>query len=218
MTRVTLTFDNGPSPTTRFVLDELERRGLHAYFCLVGTQLQKAKEHVAIAQDTLRRGHRIVNHSLTHSVALGDDPTAEHAQREIADMHELMCEYLGEWGEPWFRPFGRGGEIGQHLFSTPALCQLQAFDYSVLLWNCVPRDWENTDGWVDTALQQIEALDHAVVVVHDLGTGAMLRLPEFLDRLNALDVEFSLDLPATCIPVRAGETLLSAGQMARLVS
>ena len=75
MPRITLTFDNGPTPSvTPGVLGELASRGLSAYFCLVGRQLQKGQEQVDIALEALSSGHRLVNHSLTHGVALGDDP------------------------------------------------------------------------------------------------------------------------------------------------
>ena len=165
MTEITLTFDNGPSvATTPGVLDELQARDLSAYFCLIGAQLLKGAEQVDIAKETLTRGHTLVNHSYTHDVALGDDPTVAHARREIADTHALMNDKLGNWGRHWFRPFGRGGEWGEHLLSQPAVKELQAHSYSVLIWNCVPRDWEDPTGWVETALTEIEAQDHTVLV------------------------------------------------------
>ena len=219
VSRVTLTFDNGPSAdTTPFVLAELLRRGLNAYFCVVGSQLKAAEEHVNIAQEALRLGHCLVNHSLTHGVALGDEPTEEHALQEITNMHELMVEKLGGWGPSWFRPFGRGGELGPHIFSDHALNQLQALEYSVLLWNCVPRDWEDTKGWVGTALNQIEKNEHTVVVLHDIGTGAMANLPMFLDELDRRNAEITLQLPTSCVPLRKGKYTITDVEMEKLTS
>ena len=219
MSRVTLTFDNGPSTsTTPFVLDQLQQRGLNAYFCLVGSQLQAAEENVEIAKEALRSGHCLVNHSLTHGVALGDEPTEEHARREITDMHELMAEKLGDWGARWFRPFGRGGKIGPHIFSMSALDQLRALEYSVLLWNCVPRDWEDVDGWVGTALDEIDKNEHTIVVLHDIGTGAMENLPRFLDELALRNAEITLELTESCVPVRNGEYSIPDEDMGQLIS
>ena len=219
MSLVTLTFDNGPCPrTTPAVLQQLRERSISAYFCLVGTQLQKGQEQVDIAKETLSLGHTLVNHSLTHEVALGDDPSASHALREIADNHQLLCNELGDWGPRWFRPFGRGGEVGQHLFSKPAVSQLQTLGYSVLLWNCVPRDWEDIDGWVDTALQQIATQEHTVLVVHDLATGAMAHLAEFLDTSRARGDEYTLALPEDCVPMREGGGVWEASRFARVVA
>jgi peptidoglycan/xylan/chitin deacetylase (PgdA/CDA1 family) len=219
MSLVTLTFDNGPSvDTTPFVLEQLKARGLTAYFCLVGAQLVKGAEQVDIAKETLTQGHNLVNHSLTHSVALGDDPSIGHATREIAKTHSLLCDRLGEWGEHWFRPFGRGGEMGRHLLSTAALQELEALDYSLLLWNSVPRDWEDTKGWVDTALKEIDERQHTVVVLHDLNTGAMDHLGQFLDTLLERGDVVTMDLPGDCVPMRNGKRVWKESEFDGLVA
>ena len=213
MKRATLTFDNGPTEdVTPFVLDELGQRSLVARFCVVGTQLA-TKAAPDLARRTLKEGHQLVNHSMTHSVALGDEPTVEHATREVGEMHDLMTEALGDWGEPWFRPFGRGGEIGPHIFSQAALEQLVSLRYSVLLWNCIPRDWEDTKGWVENALADIEKNEHTVVVLHDLPTGAMRHLPRFRDELARRDVVISDELPPKCVPLRRGRAMCNLAGM-----
>ena len=217
MKRVTLTFDNGPTEkTTPFVLAELAERDLLAYFCVVGTQLQSERQ-VEITRHAFTLGHKIVNHSLTHLVPLGDEPTMQHARAEIADMHALMREKLGFWGEHWFRPFGRGGAIGPHIFSTSALSLFEEFHYSVLLWNSVPRDWEDPKGWVEICLKEIDQHEHTVVVLHDLDTGAMEPLPYFLDELLKLEIEITQELPDECIPIRAGKPSFAQAQLAALV-
>ena len=219
MRRVTLTFDNGPSAdTTPFVLDELKQRNMAAHFCLVGSQLLAANEHADIAKEAFGLGHRLVNHSLSHSIALGDKPTERHARQEVFEMHQLMKEKLADWGAKWFRPFGRGGQVGPHLFSESALDQLCVLEYSVLLWNCVPRDWLDTEGWVETALGQIGQSDHAVVVLHDLATGAMKHLPRFLDHLLRSEVELTLDLPDDCILLNEGAFAIPVAEMNKLTS
>ena len=205
MSRITLSFDNGPTPeVTPYVLEALSSRNLSAYFCVVGRQLQKGQDQVDIAKETFSRGHKLVNHSLTHGVALGDDPSSAHARAEVTEMHAVMADTIGDWGEAWFRPFGRGGEIGPHIFSDAAVHELESQDYSVLLWNSVPRDWEQPKNWVDQALEDISQQDHTVVVLHDLPTGAMLELPRFLDAVLDAGHEVTLDLPADCVPMRSG--------------
>jgi len=218
MSLVTLTFDNGPSvKTTPQVLDVLKERNLTAYFCLVGLQLEAGQAQLDIAKDTLARGHHLVNHSFTHGVALGDDISDVHASHEVTDMHDLLEEKLGDWGIRWFRPFGRGGELGKHIFSVPAVQQLQALEYSVLLWNSVPRDWEDIDGWLETALADIDNQDHTVVVLHDLNTGAMKHLPRFLDTLLERGDTITTELPAACTPIIGGERQWSKSDFAELV-
>ena len=205
MKKITLSFDNGPtSAVTPFVFQALEARNLQAYFCVVGSQLTSAVEHIALAKEALLRGHRLVNHSLTHVTPLGEEPSAAHARAEIADMHELMNELLGDWGAPWFRPFGREGTLGPHVFSQAALDQFKAMNYSVMMWNSVPRDWVDTEAWVDRALKDIDRHEHTLVVLHDIDSGAMRHLPQFLDTLIGEGVVFTLELPNDCVPVRHG--------------
>ena len=72
MKRVTLSFDNGPSgAVTPGVLDCLAARGIAATFFV------SAKDILDEAQRALVRrakdaGHRIGNHTSTHSVILGE--------------------------------------------------------------------------------------------------------------------------------------------------
>jgi peptidoglycan/xylan/chitin deacetylase (PgdA/CDA1 family) len=203
--RVTLTFDNGPTKrVTPLVLNELASRGMPAWFCIVGEQLARGAMR-EMAQRALQEGHRLANHSLTHRIPLGEKPTLDHAAREVGEMHELMTRLLGNFDERWFRPFGRGGSIGPHLFSSAALAELRRLRYSVMLWSSVPRDWEDTAGWVDTALADVERQDHTVVVLHDLATGAMDNLPRFLDELEARDITVTNSLPPGCVPIDRGE-------------
>ena len=205
MKKVTLSFDNGPTASvTPYVLETLKARNLAAYFCVVGSQLQVDSDNPALCLQALSDGHRLVNHSLTHMTPLGEQATSEHAQAEIGEMHALMHSLLGDWGEPWFRPFGREGRLGTHVFSRPALELFRELNYSVMLWNSVPRDWVDIDGWVARALEDVEQHDHTLLVLHDIDSGAMRHLPMFLDKLRDDEVQFTLALPEQCVPVRCG--------------
>jgi len=218
LAKVTLTFDNGPTvATTPLVLNELKSRGLSAYFCLVAGQLLKGQEQVDIANQTQADGHILVNHSLTHGVALGDDPSPEHAAREVAEAHAVLTEKLTNWQARWFRPFGRGGEIGQHLLSESGAAYFRDLGYSVLLWNSVPRDWEDVDGWVETALTDVAEQQHTVVVLHDLNTGAMHHLGRFLDTLLQHHA-ITLALPTDCVPMEDGRIAWPTAQFTQIIT
>ena len=198
---VTLTFDNGPTRVTAQVLDVLAERGLRASFFLVGKQLQRPGAR-AFAERALGEGHRIGNHSLTHSTQLGvgDDPGA--AAREIDEMQRLLGDLVR--GERFFRPFGGGGIIDANLLGRHALQRLVQGEYTCVLWNSVPRDWENPASWPETCLADVADRPWSVVVLHDLPTGAMDRLPAFLDALDARGIEVVHELPEECVPLRLG--------------
>ena len=206
--KVTLTFDNGPWPgVTEHVLDTLAERGLRSTFFVVGKQLRRAR---ALAERAAAEGHWIGNHTMTHSVPLGDgaDPVSEI---------DATQELIGSLEHParWFRPFGRGGVLDEHLLSETSVEHLGRGGYSCVLWNSVPRDWEDPDAWIDIALADVEANDWTVVVLHDLPTGAMDRLPRFLDRLDERGAEIVQEFPDAVVPIRDGRVV---GDLAVLVS
>jgi peptidoglycan/xylan/chitin deacetylase (PgdA/CDA1 family) len=199
--RITLTFDNGPTRATAQVLDVLAERGLRATFFLVGDQLQRPGAR-ALAERALAEGHRIGNHSLTHATPLGVADDRCEAAREIDEMQALLGDLVR--GERFFRPFGGGGIIDANLMGRHALERLVQGEYTCVLWNSVPRDWENPASWPDVCLADVATRPWSVVVLHDLPTGAMDRLPAFLEALDARGIEVVHELPDDCVPLRLG--------------
>jgi peptidoglycan-N-acetylglucosamine deacetylase len=153
MFELTLTFDNGPEPSaTPEVLDVLAHHGVASTFFVIGNRLQNPRAR-ACAERAHAEGHWIGNHTWTHARPLGAQPGKQAAQREI----ERTQAEIGSLSRrpPLFRPTGGGGNLDHRLLSIEAAAMLQAGGYSCVLWNAVPRDWENPDGWVDTALAQL---------------------------------------------------------------
>jgi peptidoglycan/xylan/chitin deacetylase (PgdA/CDA1 family) len=203
MKRVTLTFDNGPTPgITEHVLDILSERNIQSTFFIVGERLAGPGGH-ALAVRAHAEGHWIANHSLTHSVPLGEKPDAEYARREIEETQNLIGELAH--ADKLFRPMGGGGSIGPHLLSRAALQLLQVGKYTCVLWSSVPGDWKDQDGWVDRCISEVAGRDWTVVVIHDVENASVPRLPEFLDRLNSLGIEFRQDFPDDVVITRRGE-------------
>jgi len=196
---VTLTFDNGPDPeVTPQVLDVLAARDLRATFFVVGEQLAAAR---GLAERAHAEGHWIGNHTWTHRAPFGelDDAAAPH--REIERTQEL----IGPLAHPdrLFRPVG-GGQLGPHVLTPETVDVLVAGRYTCALWNAVPGDWEDPDGWVDRALEQCRTAGRALLVLHDLPTGAMTHLDRFLDAATAEGMRFRQDLPDACLPIVRG--------------
>jgi peptidoglycan/xylan/chitin deacetylase (PgdA/CDA1 family) len=209
--RVTLSFDNGPArDVTPRVLDVLRERAVRSTFFVVGQQLQNPGM-LAIARRAAVEGHWIGNHTLTHTIPLAE--LADHAavDREIGETQEL----IGDLSHPdrLFRPFGRGGIIDERLLGPHALHRLEEGRFTCVLWNSVPRDWERPDRWVRTCLDDVATRSWSVVVIHDLPTGAMDHLPEFLDGLDAMGAQVVQEFPDECVPLRRG---VRTGAFARL--
>jgi len=203
--KLTLSFDNGPFPdVTPAVLEALGTAGVAATFFVCGRE----------ARDPVRRplleairaaGHRIGNHTDSHRIELGatDDPDA--ARREIDDAQAALAEFAD--ADRLFRPYGAGGVLGPRLLSPAAVSHLCDGGYTCVLWNSVPRDWADPTGWPLRALADLTAQDWTLIVLHDIPTGAMRALPDFLARARDAGAEFTDELPPACVPIRRGRVV-----------
>ena len=199
---LTLTFDNGPEPSvTPSVLDVLAKHEIQTTFFVIGQKLQD-KASRACAERAHAEGHRIGNHTWTHSRPLGEQPGRVAADLEIGRTQAAIDELSSH--PPLFRPTGGGGNLDKRLLSADAAALLQAGGYTCVLWNAVPRDWIDIDGWVDTALRQIKARPWTLMVLHDLPSGAMPHLDRFVSEARALGGRMRQDFPPACLPMKAG--------------
>jgi hypothetical protein len=76
-----------------------------------------------------------------------------------------------------------------------------------VLWNVIPRDWSDPDGWVDRALALTAAETHALVVLHDLPTGAMAHLDRYLGMAMDRGDVFQQAFPVSCLPIQRGRLI-----------
>jgi peptidoglycan/xylan/chitin deacetylase (PgdA/CDA1 family) len=202
---VTLSFDNGPEPAvTPRVLDVLEAANIKATFFVLGSKLAD-KERRAIAKRAHAEGHWIGNHTWTHSQPLGRINDAARVLAEIVETEGALDELAHP--DHFFRPFGGGGELGKHLLSPAAVDVLRKERMTCVLWNAIPRDWEDPRGWAEVAMAQCLAQPWTLLVLHDLPTGAMGRLKIFIDRLLDHGGRFRQDFPPECVPIRRGEVV-----------
>lgn len=205
MPKLTLTFDNGPDPeTTPMVLDILARRGIKTTFFVIGDKLRDPDRR-ALAERAHGEGHWIGNHTFNHITPLGDsrDPNAHLV--EIARTQAL----LGDLAHPrkFFRPNGGGGAISRSLLSEAALRLLVDDAFTLVLWNVVPRDWEDPIGWPQTTRKMCADHDWPLLVLHDLPTGAMDRLDAFLAAEQDAGTTFEQEFPPDCTPVECGAVI-----------
>ena len=206
MYELTLTFDNGPEPdVTPRVLDILGERKIKATFFVIGEKIVDP-ERRKLAERAHREGHWIGNHTFTHSVPLGEQSGPDTADSEIRRTQDA----IGELAHPqrWFRPFGGGGNLDKRLLKPSVVDHLAREKHSCVLWNSIPRDWDDPDGWTERALDQCSRQSWTLMVLHDLPTGAMDHLERFLDRVAAAGASFRQDFPPPCVPIRNGAIAL----------
>jgi peptidoglycan-N-acetylglucosamine deacetylase len=202
---VTLSFDNGPHPeVTPVVLEVLAKFAIRATFFVVGKHIVSRDGQALIAQ-AHRQGHWIGNHTFHHAVPLGRIPDAAAAVWEIERTNEL----IGKLAHPhrFFRPYGQGGILDERLLSAPVVDYLCDRQQSCVIWNAVPRDWVDPEGWVETALAMLSECDRSLMVLHDIAGGAMAHLERFIECALSSGVEFDQTIPEACMLIRDGKPI-----------
>jgi peptidoglycan/xylan/chitin deacetylase (PgdA/CDA1 family) len=200
--RLTLTFDNGPTPgITEHVLDILARHDLQATFFVIGKLLHDPAA-AALLPRIARAGHRIGNHTLNHQIALGDRPDAAFAHAEIEEAQALIGAHAS--AGKLFRPYGKDGLLGPHLFSAAALTHLRHNGYTSVLWNLVPGDWLDPEGWDGDCASALASTDWPVIVLHDIDDGCLARLPSFLACVADLGYTIEPGFPDSVVVTRDG--------------
>jgi peptidoglycan-N-acetylglucosamine deacetylase len=197
--RVTLTFDNGPDPEgTPFVLDVLARRNIKTTFFVVGENLAKAR---APAERAAAEGHWIGNHTWSHSEPFGVKGDLDFVRSEI----DRAQECIGALAHPskFFRPFNFGHLDGA--LNRNAADHLAAGGFTCVLWNSIPGDFKDADGWPQVAHEQIANCDWSLVVLHDPKREAMQHLDRFLGESLDRGCAFEQSFPPSCIAMRSGK-------------
>lgn len=199
---LTLTFDNGPEPdATPGVLDILKRRSVLASFFVIGEKLAKPGAR-ALAERAHAEGHWIGNHSWTHSVPFGQRSESDLSDREIGRTQQA----IGDLAHPrrFFRPSGGGGNLDKRLLNPAVVEYLKREKFTCVLWNSIPRDWNDPDGWMERALAQCGKQKWTLMVLHDLPSGAMRHLEGFLDKVGEAGGRLRQDFPPDCTPIVEG--------------
>ena len=159
-------------------------------------------------RDLIRRaiaeGHWIGNHTFSHSSALGRlDRAAALSEFERAEQAIAWIDQPRRL----FRPPG-SGKLGHHLLQPAIVEKLIAGSYTCVLWNSVPGDYRDPDGWLERALADYRSRAWTLMALHDLPNGAMAHLEEFIERLEGNGVPLTQEFPPECVPIVDGKVVL----------
>lgn len=202
MGRISLTIDNGPhAEVTPEVLQVLADKEVPATFFLIGAHVARPGG-LELVERIVAGGHAVGNHTWSHTVQFGENPTPTSIYDEVERTAELLASYAES--PPLFRPTGGGGRLDSNLFSEELIEHLCREGYTCALWNVVPRDWEDLSGWGGRALAELVARDWSVVVVHDVLRGNAEQISAFIDRARAQGHEFVREFAPECLPIVAG--------------
>jgi peptidoglycan/xylan/chitin deacetylase (PgdA/CDA1 family) len=179
---VTFTFDDGPFPeTTPVILRMLAQHHVPATFFFIGRYLEgdgdRAVKTRAVAQEVLRAGHAIGNHTRDHRmlVGLSREQIAEQIDHSAATIERTVGHRPA-----FFRPpFGQLDATGSEL--------LQERNLELVLWNIDAGDMKRDDvgAMTDNLREQIEYEGGGIVLLHDIRWSSVHALGRLLAWLDA---------------------------------
>ncbi len=174
-----LTFDDSPSPHTPELLDILEKHNATATFFLIGQHIERYPNY---AEDIVKRGHRIGNHSYSHTRNL----RPEFFRDEVIKTERLLLHLCSDGSErqSLFRfPYGT--------FNFATLRVLKELNLTPVMWSLLTADFDVSvsANMVLTLLRSAKSGD--IVVMHDneksiskLKSVLPIALPQFAQRFS----------------------------------
>lgn len=168
--RVALTFDDGPTTTTRHCLDLLERFGARATFFLVGAFCAAERELVG---EIVARGHEVAGHGYTHRTFTS--LSREELEAELDRTKALLPD--PHTGRCLVRP--PHGAV-----SVRSLMTCANLGYTTVLWSRDSEDWRTRE-----AHRLVEDFDARpvcpgeILLFHEGQEWTLAALPAILDRL-----------------------------------
>ncbi|ORX97530.1 glycoside hydrolase/deacetylase, partial [Basidiobolus meristosporus CBS 931.73] len=172
-----LTFDDGPSQNTTFILDYLKQNNMKAMFCVVGSRVVQNPE---ILKRTYQEGHEICVHTWSHTAL-----TSQSNDQIVAEMkwtEKAIHDTIGVVPKYMRPPFG---DIDNRVRAI-----MRGLGYKVILWNMDTSDWKlNSPGsnynpdnvrqtFVDFINTRVPTLQQGVISLeHDLRAEGVKQFP-----------------------------------------
>lgn len=175
MSKIALTFDDGPVPgTTPTILKTLRAAGIHATFMLWGEHVQ---QHPDILKQAYHDGHAFGSHTFSHrSLTELED---QQIKQELARTDQAVMQVIGDKPQFFRPPYGSVDARVSHAAGRPAVT-----------WSLDSEDWKSHDAALILARIVRLAQDGDIVLMHDIQPATATALPQVIDFLQANDFHF----------------------------
>lgn len=178
---IALTLDDGPSPQTGRILDELASLKAPATFFVIGKQ---AVHYPKLLRRMIAEGHAIGNHSWSHPWFWKLAPAAMRSQLDATDA--AIRKITGVEPKYVRPPYGNVNGAVKKAAKSRGL--------AIIDWSIDPEDWKvrNTTSVVDRVVAA--ARPGAIILSHDLYPTTRKAIRPIIERLRAKGYVFvSLD-------------------------
>jgi len=149
--QVALTFDDGPSPYTKRLLDFLKENDIRVTFFLVANRIPNYKEETI---REVQEGHEVGYHSYAHDMQTG--LSSERITSDFVKSNAMFKELTGAEFTVWRTP---GGSYNQRV--------LDAVELPHILWSLDTQDWKSLNA-NSVCSKILGSKDGHIVLIHDL--------------------------------------------------
>jgi len=176
---VALTFDDGPLPkTTPRLLDILKENDVKATFFVLGDRIKWDK---AILDRTVKEGHEIANHTITHPKIT--DISDWQLTKELEGANEVIKAATGKAPKFFRPPFGAfRKDQAQMIYNK--------YGMSTALWDVDPVDWKSPGSSVIADRLVNGAKPGSILLGHDIMPQTVEAIASVVPRLKAQGYKF----------------------------
>ncbi len=169
---IALTFDDGPGPHTKQLLDDLAKTGSKATFFVLGPNVASQPE---LIKRMANEGHQIGNHSWNHPQfsRLSSKKVLSEVERTSAEVKKIT----GHGTNGIRPPYGDlDKSVRKTLSSVP--------DGEIILWSVDTLDWKTRSTSKTIASVKKEAKPGAIVLMHDIHQPTVAAVPAIVKYLR----------------------------------
>lgn len=169
---IALTFDDGPGPHTKQLIDELAKTGSKATFFVLGPNVASQPE---LIKRMANEGHQIGNHSWNHPQfsRLSSKKVLSEVGRTSAEVKKIT----GHGTNGIRPPYGDlDKSVRKTLSSVP--------DGEIILWSVDTLDWKTRSTAKTIASVKKEAKPGAIVLMHDIHQPTVAAVPAIVKYLR----------------------------------
>lgn len=172
--RMAITFDDGPSKITPYLLDALQKRGYHVTFFVLGASTEAYPKTVLRAYE---EGHQIATHTYSHKNL--NQLSVEEIQSEVQKGKNAIMNAGVPSPTALRAPYGNANTRVRNSVDVP-----------LINWTIDTLDWKHKNAKkLETAVLK-DARDGAIVLCHDTRFCTVEGIISAMDKLAAKGYEF----------------------------
>lgn len=185
-----LTFDDGPSPHTPYILDILKKYNIKGTFFVLGTSVKNYPEFL---KKEVELGHSIGNHTYSHKIRYSGAYTPEAFVQDVKRCDNAIKEVLGQDFKTNLVRFP-GGSFKHKSYETALLNS----GFKHIDWNVENGDARRLnvpkEELINNVKEEIVGHNKVVILMHDSATKetTVQALPEIIEYLKSQGFEFGI--------------------------